>query len=136
MTSHTGRCLCGGVRFQIDQALAPIQVCHCQECQRAQGAAFAAITPVATSALRFETGSELITEFSSSPGKYRAFCQRCGSPLYSRRDDMPEVRRLRAGVIDPPVTVPVASHAYVAEQAPWCRLADDAPCFPNAKPVS
>ena len=34
-----------------------------------------------------------VQEFESSPGKWRAFCQNCGSPLYSRRAARPEVHQ-------------------------------------------
>ncbi|WP_290537184.1 hypothetical protein [Alcanivorax sp.] len=36
---YTGSCLCGGVTFEIAGELAPIQVCHCQQCRKAQGTA-------------------------------------------------------------------------------------------------
>lgn len=48
---HQGSCLCGGVRLPIQGPLAPIQVCHCPRCRRAQGGPVAANTPVEAPAL-------------------------------------------------------------------------------------
>jgi hypothetical protein len=33
-------CLCGGVAFEIDGRLTPIQLCHARRCQKFTGSAF------------------------------------------------------------------------------------------------
>ena len=38
-----GRCLCGGVRFEIVQAVGPFELCHCNRCRKVSGSAFAAM---------------------------------------------------------------------------------------------
>jgi hypothetical protein len=133
--THTGRCLCGAVRFRIDGALAPIQVCHCEQCRRAQGVAFAAVVPVATSAFHLEQGVDVLQAYASSPGKERVFCSRCGAPVFSRRVALPDVLRIRAGLIDPPLGVGVAWHAWTASRCDWWALPDDgAPRYEHAAP--
>lgn len=132
---HTGSCLCGAVRFRIEGTLAPIQVCHCRQCRKAQGGAFAAVIPVATSAFRFVAGEGALMAYASSPGKERVFCRHCGSPLFSRREVLPDVLRVRVGLIDEPVGVGVAWHAHVASRCDWCELPDDgAPRFDASAP--
>lgn len=44
--AYTASCLCNGIQLRINAELEPIMVCHCKQCQKAQGAAFAAITQV------------------------------------------------------------------------------------------
>jgi hypothetical protein len=80
----TGRCLCEGVRYEVTGKLAPIGFCHCKQCQRASGSAFSCNTTVAKSDFRLVSGAELLREFESSPGRFRVFCSRCGSPVYKR----------------------------------------------------
>jgi hypothetical protein len=63
----TGSCLCGAIRFEIDGELGPITCCHCSQCRRATGTAFATNANVARGAHRFTAGAELITEYESSP---------------------------------------------------------------------
>ena len=126
MTIHA-QCLCGGIRFRIEGELAPIQICHCSQCRRAQGAAFAAIIPGAESAVRFDAGTELLSAYEATPGKERVFCRRCGSPIYSRRVSLPGVLRIRAGLIDEPVAARPAFHAYVASKASWYEIGDSLP---------
>ena len=79
----TGRCQCEGVRFSISGKLGPAGFCHCKQCRRANGSAFASNAPVRTQYFKVNQGDDLIREFESSPNKFRAFCSRCGSPIYS-----------------------------------------------------
>lgn len=133
---HTGSCLCGGVTFAIDGALGPLRVCHCLQCRKAHGGPFATVLPVATSAFRLLSGEALLQAFESSPGKERVFCRRCGSPLFSRRPALPDVVRLRAGLVDEPLDVEVASHAWTASACAWWPIEDDAPQYPGALPAA
>jgi hypothetical protein len=74
----------------------------------------------------------LLTEYESSPGKVRAFCRRCGSPVYSRRDALPETLRLRIGLLDEPVASRPAAHFCVASKAGWWPIDDGLPQFADA----
>lgn len=132
---HTGSCLCGGVRYQITGELAPIQVCHCGQCRKAQGSAFATNLPVAADAFRLTAGADALKSYESSPGKRRWFCGECGSPVYSRLDSRPDVLRVRAGGLDAPVASRPAFHFYVASKADWWDIADDLPQHPDARPA-
>ena len=129
---HTGSCLCGGIQFRIDSELAPIEVCHCRQCRRAQGTPFATNSPVKAPAFRFIRGADLLAEYESSPGKKRAFCQRCGSPIYSSRASLPGVLRIRVGLIDDPVAAKPVAHAHVASICNWWPITDALPQFSAA----
>lgn len=116
---HHGSCLCGGIRFTIQGPLAPIQVCHCSQCRQAQGGPVATNIPVDASALAFSQGQDLLQRYESSPGKVRAFCKVCGSPVYSQRDALPGVLRIRVGLLQEPVDSPLAFQAYTHSKASW-----------------
>lgn len=130
----TASCLCGGVQLAIDAPITEVRVCHCTQCQKAQGSAFAAVAPVPAAAVRVLQGQALWAEYRASPLKKRVFCQRCGSPLFSARDDLPEVLRLRVGIVDQPLPAAVASHAFCDERALWCELPPGPPQFAGAVP--
>jgi hypothetical protein len=132
---HRGGCLCGGVRLTIDGPLAPIQVCHCGQCRKAQGGPFGTNIPVERSALRIESGEALLKSYASSPGKRRVFCSVCGSPLYSERDALPGVVRLRAGLLDEPVATLPALHQYLASRCSWWEISDGLPQYPAGLPA-
>ena len=124
---HHGACLCGGVQFSIQGPLAPIQVCHCTQCRRAQGGPFATNIPVAKVKLSFRSGTSLLKRFESSPGKFRVFCAQCGSPVFSERTSAPDVVRIRAGLLQEPVDARPCFHAHVASQCSWWPIQDDLP---------
>ena len=126
-----GGCLCGGVRFRVSGKLGPAGYCHCKECQRASGSAFAANAPARTRYFELTAGDDLLSEYESSPGKFRAFCARCGSPIYSRRTSEPEIRRLRLGSLDSdPERRPLA-HIWVSDRASWYEIRDELPHYPK-----
>ncbi|WP_336366333.1 GFA family protein [Marinobacter sp. C2H3] len=125
----TGHCLCGDVTLEYDGPLGPVALCHCSQCRRAHGSAFSASAPVQTLRLAWGDREGRITEFESSPGKYRAFCNRCGSPLYSRVDAIPGITRLRVGLLDQPVGKSAAQHVYVGSKSDWFPITDDLPQF-------
>jgi len=130
--SYSACCLCQGVRFRITGELAPIQICHCSQCRRAQGTPFVTNIPVSRAAVQFDSGTELLTEYESSPGKKRAFCSRCGSPVYSRRDEIPDTLRIRAGLLNEPLSVRPLAHFCVTSKANWWEIHDGLPQFPDA----
>jgi len=129
---HTGSCLCGGVQFRIDAELAPIQICHCSQCRKAQGTPFATNLPVSEAAFRLLQGEALLKAFESSPGKQRVFCSHCGSPIYSQKDTVPGVLRVRAGLLDEPVAAALAAHFYTASRCSWWEIRDELPQFEGA----
>lgn len=127
--AYTGSCLCGGVSFQIEGELEPIQVCHCHQCRKAQGGPFATVIPVAASAFRFISGEQLLKAYESSAGKQRLFCSNCGSPVLSRRQTIPGVVRVRVGLINEPLNVKPASHAYTGSKCNWWPIEDGLPQY-------
>lgn len=125
----TGQCLCGDITFEYDGPLGPISLCHCSQCRRAHGSAFSASSPVRKIHFLYLAGEERVTEFESRPGKYRAFCNRCGSHLYSRLDAIPGILRLRIGVINEPLEKGPSRHIYVGSKSDWFDITDDLPQF-------
>ena len=131
----TGRCLCGGVRYEIDGPTAPVQLCHCGQCRKAQGSAFGANMPVASAAFRLVQGGELLREYRHTPPKRRVFCGTCGSPLFSQRDDTPDVVRLRVGTLDGDAAgLEIGFHIQTASKAAWWSIDDDRPAYSNEAP--
>ena len=134
---HQGSCLCGGISFSIQGPLAPIQVCHCGQCRQAQGGPVATNIPVDATALQFSQGLDLLQQYESSPGKIRAFCKVCGSPVYSKRESLPGVLRIRAGLLQEPIDTQLAFHAFTGSKASWWPIQAGLPEYPEgAAPIT
>lgn len=130
-----GGCLCGAVRYEIRAgALGAIVLCHCRQCRKAQGSAFAANAPVQAGDFRLLAGADALIAFASSPGKWRSFCGRCGSPIHSRRDSAPEWIRVRIGTLDAPIAARPSAHIHAAAKAEWWNIDDGLPQHPGFEP--
>lgn len=125
-----GGCLCGAVRFRLSGPPGPVVLCHCGQCRKAQGSAFAANAPVRSADFHLTAGQDSLASHVSSPGKRRSFCRHCGSPIHSQRDDRPEVLRLRIGSLDDsPASAALrpTAHIHTASRAPWWEIDDALP---------
>jgi hypothetical protein len=129
-----GSCLCGGVRYEYDGEFGTVTVCHCATCRKAQGTSSVIAAPADARQLRWRGDPLLIGEYESSLGKKRGFCRRCGTPLYSRRDDAPDILRLRMGMIDSAVDAVPSAHIFAADVPPWAALDDDWPRYAGLEP--
>jgi hypothetical protein len=96
-----GSCLCRGVRYELSAEPGAFGYCHCTSCRKAR----AQPTPPMHRSVEQPFIcylKELIREFESSSGKFRAFCTNCGSPLYGYLSATPEIIRIRLGTPDTP----------------------------------
>ncbi|MBM4263959.1 MAG: GFA family protein [Deltaproteobacteria bacterium] len=122
-----GSCLCGAVRYEIDGALEAITNCHCSLCRKMSGSAFSSGASVSQSEFRIVAGKEMLNQWESSPGYFRNFCSRCGSPLFKIKAKDPNVIRLRVGSLDSDPGVKISKHMHVKSKAPWVELNDGLP---------
>ena len=125
----TANCLCGGVAIEVTGKVGPLVHCHCSSCRKASGTAFSSNANVRRAYWRWVSGEDLIREFESSPGVYRAFCSRCGSPVYSRWDADPDMLRLRLGLVNEDPERRALAHYWVESKAPWFAITDAAAQF-------
>jgi len=127
-----GSCLCGKVQYEFQGEIEEIALCHCSQCRQAQGGAFATNSPIDSRKLTI-TGKEFIKEFETNEVKVRAFCINCGSPLYSARTDLPNIKRLRMGNIETPFICENKYHIYTDSKASWHEINDEYPQFSKMK---
>ena len=128
-----GGCLCNGVRYQYSGAIEEISMCHCSMCRKAQGSAYVAVSPIEAAKFRIIKGEALLKEYRATPHKVRVFCSNCGSPVYSARDDLPGIRRLRLGTVETPFECKNAYHTHVGSKAAWEAIADGFPQYPESR---
>ena len=116
---HKGSCLCGSIRYVIDGELSDFGYCHCKSCRKASGSAHGANAGVQRDAFQFQDPLGYLREFESSPGKKRAFCSQCGSPLYAYLLKTPGLIRIRLGSLDTSLHTTSKAHTFVSDKASW-----------------
>ena len=131
---YTGSCLCGTVRFSISGGIRNIIFCHCSQCRKAQGTAFATNGIVNEQDFRIESGEDALSQYKSSPGQTRYFCKICGSPMLSKNTAKPGQVRVRLGTIESDITERPQAHIFVGSKANWETITGDLPQYDSYEP--
>ncbi len=124
-----GGCACGAIRFRFDRGASPsAHHCHCLDCQRATGSAFATFCIVPAPAFELE-GTPAVWRVSgeSGGGVERSFCATCGSQLFSQVEVMPGAFFVKTGALDDASWVEPASSFWSSSAQPWCPANPDIP---------
>ena len=79
-----GGCYCGAVRYENQGRLLRFVNCHCPDCRKFSGSAFASVLAVEEKGFKVTSGDDNLVPFQSSPGKLRSFCKTCGSHVFAR----------------------------------------------------
>jgi hypothetical protein len=124
-----GRCLCGAVRYAVTPPTLACSHCHCRSCRRWQGAALATWASLPRAQLALLAGADALRRYESSPGVRRAFCGRCGSPLFYEGDDEPGVVYVTVGTLEGALDRAPARHVSYEERLPWMEPGDGLPRF-------
>jgi hypothetical protein len=121
----TGGCLCGAVRYEVRGPLRDVLLCHCVECRRWSGHAFAA-TDARRDQLEFleARGLRWVVSPESDSAARRGFCGECGSSLFwdaPARDTI----SIAAGSLDEPTGLRMLAHVYVTQAGDYYELPED-----------
>ncbi len=122
----TGRCLCGGIRFELTAPPTDAGYCHCTRCQRRTGGAVSAQARIDGTTFRLIAGHELVKAWRHPDGGFeKCFCAECGAHLFARNPDDPSQMSVRLGAFDGDPGVRPSWRAYVAYAPEWEPVPDD-----------
>jgi len=124
-----GRCLCGAIRFEIRAPMVKFSHCHCSQCRKGHGAAFASYGRTKRKDLYVLSGKERIKAYASSESVRREFCADCGTSLFwsSNSPELADWISVALGTIDTPFAAPGQRHLHVASKASWYEIEDRLP---------
>ena len=96
-----GRCHCGAIAYDAEVEPGTIGVCHCHDCQQLTGSPFRANIPAPAASFRILKGQprQYVKTGDSGSKRVHAFCDVCGSPVYSCAPQNPESYSLRVGAL-------------------------------------
>ena len=126
-----GRCACGATRYRLTSTPLIVHACHCRDCQRLSGTAFA--TNIWIESKFVEPGPTAPASFRLPGGSGQPhdvfYCQRCGTTLWSRYHPVPWALFVRAGTLDEPNAVKPDLHIFTRSKLPWFELPAGARAF-------
>jgi hypothetical protein len=132
MASIVGGCLCGKVRYSAEAEPIFTGVCHCHNCQKASGSAFAAVIAVPLPALTVQGELKTYTDTGDSgQPMLRRFCPECGSTIIDEAAVMPGVAMITIGTLDDPSWLKPAMQIYCDSAQPWVELGGMTQSFPK-----
>ena len=123
MTARHASCSCGQLRIETSGEPFRVSVCHCLNCKRRSGSAFAVQARFARANVAIEGPSSeyVLTGDSGQPATFH-FCPVCGATVYYQTAQSPEVVAIPVGAFaDPTFPAPVYS-VYEGRQHPWVQL--------------
>jgi hypothetical protein len=128
-TPFTGSCMCGAVRYECTAEPIAMVNCHCRDCQRATGTAFAAAMLVPANAVEI-VGNVNYYDVICDSGKIigRGFCPNCGSRLFSK-PPLPEFLGIMAGSLDYPSEFQPSMDIYTSSAQHWGCMNPELPKF-------
>ena len=126
-----GGCPCGAVRYRLAGAPMFVHCCHCRDCQRQTGSAFALNALIETDRIEILAGDPQPVRLPTDSGRphdiYR--CPDCRSAVWSEYGGVSALRFVRVGTLDDPAALPPDVHIYVRSKQPWVVLPGDTPAF-------
>ena len=120
-----GHCECGRVRYEVDGDIEDFSHCHCSQCRRLHGAAYATFAGVARERFRYVAGEADIKVYASSEFNDRIFCGECGSSILVDTKREPEFVYLSMSTVEGDPPRPAGYHQFVGSKAPWHEIVDD-----------
>jgi hypothetical protein len=123
MPTITGGCLCGKIRYTANTDPLFVGVCHCRDCQKFTGSAFATVVGLRKSAVMMTGSLRGFTKRGDS-GKpiVRLFCPECGSSVMDEAEMMPSVVMIAAGTLDDATWVKPTTQVYCSSSQTWVEL--------------
>ena len=123
---YQGACECGAVAYEAEADQRDVTVCHCGQCLRTSGHAWASVSvPADSIRLTHEAG---LKWFASSDTARRGFCTGCGSSLFF--DVLGQNRTaIGAGTLTQPTGLKTGKHVFTAQRGDYYEITCDAPQF-------
>ena len=121
-----GSCLCGAIQYELRSRPKALSHCHCSQCRKSHGAAFASYGSVVRGDLHLVRGGDELKSYRSSASVVRQFCGRCGSSLFWSKSEGEYAGwiSIALGTLDTTFTAPKQTHIEVASKASWYEIQD------------
>jgi hypothetical protein len=127
MTTRRAACSCGQLILTAEGEPIRISMCHCLACQRRTGSIFGAQARFTRDKVSIEGRATQYVRTADSGNQITFhFCPDCGSTVYYRLDQLPDVIAVPVGAFaDPTFPAPRVS-VYESRRHAWAGIPADA----------
>jgi hypothetical protein len=127
----SGSCSCGAVKYRLRSAPMFVHCCHCLDCQRQTGSAFAINALIETDRIELVAGVPEPVSMPTDSGRPHDIhrCPACKVAVWSDYGRRPALRFVRVATLDEPHAIVPDVHIYTRSKVPWVGLPDGARTF-------
>ncbi|MCE9520803.1 MAG: GFA family protein [Alphaproteobacteria bacterium] len=126
-----GGCACGAIRYRLATSPMFVHCCHCRDCQRQTGSAFAINAIIETDRIKLLKGKPkpftVPTDSQRPHDIYR--CAKCQTALWSDYGRRLVMSFLRVGTLDNAAACPPDVHIFTRSKLAWIELPKSARAF-------
>ena len=125
-----GGCACGGLRYRMTAEPMFVHCCHCLNCQRQTGSAFAINLLIEAARVEVLHGTPQPVDAPRDDGSVQRIfrCADCQVAVFSEYSS-PAVWFVRGGTLDEPRAVAPDVHIFTRSKVGWVTLPGDVPAF-------
>lgn len=130
---YDGGCLCGRVRYRLTDEPLTLYACHCTDCQRRTGTAFALSMVVTRSSLELVKGDPQSYAIEMPDGRPKGgrFCAACSAHLWGEPRNFPQLVVIQPGTLDDTSWLRPIGHIWTRSAQPWLSLPEGSLNFPG-----
>lgn len=122
-----GGCYCGFVRYRLAAEPMFVNCCHCRDCQKLSGSAFAINAMIEADRVEVTSDGQPIT---LGDAEKSARCPDCGTMLWATHRMFGDpILFLRAGTLDEAERLEPNSHFFTSRKHPWVAIPSGVPSF-------
>jgi hypothetical protein len=117
---YLGQCLCGAIRYRVNEEPLTVYACHCTDCQRRTGSALAISMIVRRTALEISAGEPSSYSARLADGRSKAgkLCALCGTRLWGEPANR-SVIVIQPGTLEQPCGLFPVAHQWTRSAQPW-----------------
>ena len=122
MATYEGGCECGAVRYRMTDEPIFVNCCHCRQCQKITGSAFAINGMIEADRLQIAQGEDKL----SDDGR----CSVCNTFLWgNHRLFGDQIKFVRLGTLDEAEQIEPDAHFFTRSKHPWVTIPERIPAF-------
>ena len=132
-TDLSGSCFCGAVRYRLTRSPMFVHCCHCRDCQKQTGGAFAINALIERSCIARAPGSQgpVRTTVKTDSGRHHDIyrCPDCHTALWSDYGRRGVMVFVRVATLDRAQDIVPDVHIFTRSKLPWVVLPPGARSF-------
>lgn len=124
MAIYSGTCSCGRVQYRLLSDPMFVHCCHCLDCQKQTGGAFAINALIEADRVETVEGEPYGVSMPTQSGRLHMIyrCPKCQVALWSIYGGRHQVRFVRVSTLDKPHDIFPDVHIFTRSKVPWVAL--------------